>query len=121
MGLTKVIDDLTGEEKEELTLPSPCAAGIYTSKELIPLTATLFEKSGIPLERLNGFVSEFGRKFYGYPVVGKEGEVVLRRVEGGRVVESGYGYEKDGEGEGEKEWVVPFLAGEKLGWEIVQE
>lgn len=99
--------------KDEVTLPSPCAAGIYTSAELIPQLATIFESSGIPLERLAGFASTFGRKFYGVPA--KEGdEVTLRRVEG-KVVETAYGYET---AEGKK-WIVPFLAGEKLGWEIV--
>lgn len=100
--------------KDEVTLPSPCAAGIYTSAELIPQLATIFESSGIPLERLAGFASTFGRNFYGVPA--KEGdEVTLRRVEG-KVIETAYAYET---AEGKK-WIVPFLAGEKLGWEIVE-
>lgn len=105
-----------GLEKEEVTLPSGCAAGIYTSAELIPLVATIFEKSAIPLERLEGFVSTFGRSFYGVPA--EEGRnIELRRVEGGRIVEKAYPYEREG---AEKEWIVPFMAGEKLGWEIVR-
>ncbi|CAH7688977.1 hypothetical protein BY996DRAFT_6431673 [Phakopsora pachyrhizi] len=62
-----------------------CAAGIYTSINLIPLLATIFESalpppmatsnltkyfqdrrklSPIPLSRFNDFVSKFGRRFY---------------------------------------------------------
>ncbi|KAL8284259.1 hypothetical protein RQP46_005008 [Phenoliferia psychrophenolica] len=98
---------------EEVTLPSPCAAGIYTSADLIPLVATVFEASAIPLDCLAGFVSTFGRQLYGFPA--KEGdEVVLRRVAGGKAVASAYGFDRP---QG-REWVVPFMAGEKLGWEI---
>lgn len=100
--------------KEEITLPSGCAAGIYTSPTLLPLLATIFETSNIPIENLVGFASTFGRSFYGYPAK-KEDEVVLRRVEGGKFVEKAYAYERE---EG-REWIVPFMAGEKLGWEIV--
>ncbi|BGP36630.1 dihydroorotase [Rhodotorula kratochvilovae] len=102
-----------GEEQDEVTLPSPCAAGIYTSQNLVPLTAALFERAGIPLDRLEGFVSAHGRAFYGFPA--KEGqEVTIRRVEGKRV-DKAFGYKTD---QGEDEWVIPFLAGEEIGWEI---
>lgn len=101
--------------EDEVTLPSPCAAGIYTSAHLIPLVATVFEKTGIPLDKLNGFVSHFGRRFYGVPA--KEDErVVLRRVAGGREVSKAYAYDRD-EGKG-REYIIPFLAGDKLTWEI---
>ena len=96
-----------------MTLPSPCAAGIYTGANLVPLTAEIFERSGIPLERLEGFVSTHGRAFYGFPA--REGdEVVLRRVEG-RTVDKAYAYKTD---KGEDEWVIPFLAGEEIRWEV---
>jgi dihydroorotase len=101
--------------KDEITLPSPCAAGIYTSSDLIPLIATIFESSDIPLERLAGYVSDFGRKFYGIPAKGGE-EVTIVRVEGGKDVQMGYAYEV----KGKKEFIVPFMAGQKLGWEIVE-
>lgn len=63
------------------------------------------------LDKLEGFVSGHGRKFYG--VQAKEGvELRLRRTgkEGGVVpgVIRGDGVE-----------VVPFWAGQQLGWEIV--
>jgi dihydroorotase len=103
--------------EDEVTLPSPCAAGIYTSPDLIPLVATVFESSGIPLERMAGFVSTFGRAFYGVPAK-EEDEVTLRRVEGGKEVKKAWAYERDG-GAG-REWIVPFMAGQKLGWEIVE-
>ncbi|GAA5918820.1 hypothetical protein JCM1841_002754 [Sporobolomyces salmonicolor] len=103
-----------GTSTEEVTLPSPCAAGIYTSSHLIPLTAEIFERSDIPLERLEGFCSRFGREFYGFPA--KEGdEVTIRRVEGGKKVDKAFKYEKEGQGD---EWVIPFLAGETIGWEV---
>jgi len=106
----------TIEGKEEIVLPTPCAAGIYTSSNLIPLTAEIFERSGIPLDCLQGFVSTFGRDFYKVPNEKEEDRVTLKRVEG-KVVEKVWRFEK--EGEGEEEYVIPFLAGEKIGWEIV--
>jgi dihydroorotase len=101
--------------KQEISLPSPCAAGIYTSANLIPLTAEIFERSQIPLDKLQGFVSDFGRDFYKVPA--KEGEEIVIRRTSDRVVEKVWGYDKD-DGKG-KEYVIPFLAGEKIGWEIV--
>ncbi|GAA5872414.1 hypothetical protein JCM16303_004509 [Sporobolomyces ruberrimus] len=114
----RLVQNDQGKEEEQVTLPSPCAAGIYTSSNLIPLTAEIFEKSGISLDKLEGFVSDFGRKFYQVPA--KDGqEVKIRRVRGdGKEVEKVWGYDKDGD-KGGKEYVIPFLAGEKIGWEIV--
>ena len=90
--------------------PSPCAAGVYTSPILVPLVATLLESFGA-LDKLEGFVSGNGRKFYGLPA--KEGEVLrLRRVEGKRVPTVL-------RGEGLVE-VVPFWAGKALAWEILE-
>ncbi|GAA5859799.1 hypothetical protein JCM1840_006459 [Sporobolomyces johnsonii] len=103
-----------GTSTEEVTLPSPCAAGIYTSSHLIPLTAEIFERADIPLERMEGFCSRFGREFYGFPAK-KGDEVTIRRVEGGKKVNKAFKYEKEGQGD---EWVIPFLAGESIGWEI---
>ncbi|SCV68582.1 BQ2448_703 [Microbotryum intermedium] len=104
---------IDGVEGQEIVLPSPCAAGIYTQADLIPLVATIFEKAEIPLERMEGYVSEFGRRFYRIPA--KKGEEVeLRRVEG-KKVEKAFGFE----GEKCREFVVPFMAGEELGWELV--
>ncbi|WVF68159.1 dihydroorotase, homodimeric type [Kwoniella sp. CBS 6097] len=91
---------------------SACAAGVYTSPILIPLVATLLESFGA-LDKLAGFVSENGRKFYGVPA-GENQELKLRRTGNG---------EDDGlvqgtfKGEGVE--VLPFWTGKKLGWEIV--
>ncbi|GAA5925421.1 hypothetical protein JCM10213_008787 [Rhodosporidiobolus nylandii] len=101
-----------GTSTKEVTLPSPCAAGIYTSQNLIPLTAEIFERSQIPLDRLQGFCSDFGRQFYGFPAPQGE-EVTIVRKEG--KVPKAFSYDKEGQGE---EWVIPFLAGETVGWEI---
>lgn len=102
-----------GSTEEEITLPSPCAAGIYTSSNLIPLTAEIFERSDIPLERMQGFCSKFGRDFYRFPA--KEGEeVTIKRVEG-KKVEKAFKYQTD---KGEDEYIIPFMAGDKIGWEI---
>lgn len=113
--VARVVNAQTGHDEDEVALPSPCAAGIYTGANLVPLTAEVFERGGIPLERLEGFVSSHGRRFYGVPA--PEGqEVVLRRTtKGARRVEKAFGYKTD---EGEDEWVIPFLAGEEIGWEI---
>lgn len=89
--------------------PSPCAAGVYTSPILVPLVATLLESFGA-LDKLEGYVSNNGRKFYGVPA--KQGdEVTLRRTTEGKKVP---GLIK---GAGGIE-VVPFWAGKPLGWEI---
>jgi dihydroorotase len=93
--------------------PSPCAAGVYTSPILIPLVATLLEGFGA-LDKLEGFVSGHGRKFYGVPA--KEGDGLrLRRVEKGL----GKRVPSVLRGDGGVE-VVPFWAGKELGWEIAQ-
>ncbi|GAA5995122.1 hypothetical protein JCM5350_002773 [Sporobolomyces pararoseus] len=111
-----VTEDEGGQvTKEEVTLPSPCAAGIYTSSNLIPLTAEIFERSKISLDKLEGFVSKFGRNFYKVPAKQGEQVTIKRKIEGVEV-EKVWGYEKE---DGEKEYVIPFLAGEKIGWEIV--
>jgi dihydroorotase len=86
---------------------TPCAAGVYTSPFLIPLVAELLESFGA-LDRLEGYVSGHGRKFYGIPA--KEGqEIVLKR---GKTRVPGLIRGPGAE-------VVPFWAGKDLGWEIV--
>lgn len=90
---------------------SACAAGVYTSPILIPLVATLLESFGA-LDKLEGFVSGHGRKFYGEPA--KEGqELRLRRTK------EDEGFVK-GTFRGDGVEVMPFWAGKRLGWEIAQ-
>ncbi|WWC65398.1 dihydroorotase, homodimeric type [Kwoniella dejecticola CBS 10117] len=93
---------------------SACAAGVYTSPILIPLVATLLESFGA-LDKLQGFVSDNGRNFYGVPV--KEGdELRMRRItdEDKGIVRNTF---KSEEIEGLE--VVPFWLGKRLNWEIV--
>ena len=96
-----------------------CAAGIYSSSELVPLVAELFEDASygtqIPLERLNGFVSAFGRRFYQEPVRAGEKSLRLRRGSGRRLPQ-GYSFVAE---DGEQEYVRPFYAGRTVRWEIV--
>ena len=89
--------------------PSPCAAGVYTSPILIPLVASLLESFGA-LEKLQGYVSDHGRAFYGIPA--KSDKVItLRRSKMDKPVP---GLLRKGDIA-----VVPFWAGKPLSWELV--
>ncbi|KAF9021638.1 Dihydroorotase [Hymenopellis radicata] len=85
-----------------------CAAGIYTQPILLPLVAHILDSFG-QLDKLQGFVSTFGRKFYGFPADAEE-KVRLRKTEG-KVVEEVYTFEQES--------VVPFWSGKEIAWEIV--
>jgi dihydroorotase len=94
------------------TPSQPCAAGVYSSPVLLPLVAHLLESFGA-LHRLSGFVSDFGRRFYGFELGdGDEGEysapVKLVRVS------STIGQELSLGGQS----VVLFWAGRTLDWSI---
>jgi len=97
-----------------------CAAGIYSSSELLPLVAELFEDESlgvkIPLDRLEDYVSNFGRKFYQEPVRSNEQPLVLRRCDK-RVLPGGYAFQGD---DGQAEYVRPFYADKAIGWEIAR-
>ncbi|KAG5646456.1 hypothetical protein DXG03_003506 [Asterophora parasitica] len=87
-----------------------CAAGIYTSPILLPLVAHLLESFGA-LDKLEGFVSNFGRAFYKQATSVEHSKVVLRRPTAGKaLVDEKYTLGEDS--------VVPFWAGGELGWEI---
>lgn len=90
--------------------PQPCAAGVYTSPVLLPLVAYILEKAGA-LDKLVGFTSSNGRAFYGLPVEENDRPVTLRRVKG-KAVPAFYKGSQEGVD------IVPFMAGEELGWEI---
>jgi dihydroorotase len=73
------------------------------------------------LDRLEGFVSGFGRAFYKREVASDvpimagsttKGKVVLRKMSVGQIIDERY---VDGE-----ESVVPFWAGREICWEIVE-
>ncbi|KAL9938840.1 hypothetical protein V8E36_002559 [Tilletia maclaganii] len=105
-----------------------CAAGVYTSAILLPLCTHLLESFGA-LDKLEGYVSTFGRTFYRLSEA-QEGisSVTLRRVgagsegttEAARVPFAYIHPEHEAMPEGAKDriQVVPFMAGATLNWEI---
>ena len=99
--------------KSTATPAQSCAAGVYTSPVLLPLVAHLLESFGA-LDRLEGFVSTFGRSFYKREVPGNSTvpvpSIVLKRAEGGELI-------KEGWAEGDQE-VIPFWSGQKIDWVI---
>ncbi|KAJ7368029.1 hypothetical protein DFH08DRAFT_830121 [Mycena albidolilacea] len=96
--------------KSTSTPTQGCAAGIYTSPILLPLVAHLLE-SFDALDKLEGFVSTFGRCFYRRELSAENtSNVVLRKIDG-HVVEGKYG--------ADEESVVPFWAGKEINWKIV--
>ena len=78
-------------------------AGIFNAPFALESYATVFDREGA-LDRLEGFASEHGARFYGLPL--NEGTVTLERAEVSVP-------ERIGE-------VVPFHAGETLGWRVVE-
>ncbi|ORX69091.1 Dihydroorotase [Linderina pennispora] len=87
------------------------AAGVFTTPILIPLMATLFEKLGC-LDKLEGFVSTNGRKFYQLPTVSSENGIKL--VKNQLDVPSAYSVKST------EDTVVPFMAGKDLPWSIAE-
>ena len=89
----------TKQDKE-----SACGcAGIFSAPNALESYAQTFEEEGA-LDRLEGFASEFGPRFYGLPL--NEGKVTLRRVS--QAVPAIM--EHDGL------QIVPFQAEEELAW-----
>jgi dihydroorotase len=81
-------------------------AGIYTAHAAIELYATAFEEAGA-LERLEGFASEFGPRFYGLPP--NEERITLVREEWRAPERVAFGAEE----------LVPLRAGESIPWKLV--
>ncbi|TDL29450.1 Dihydroorotase [Rickenella mellea] len=97
--------------KSTSTPSQSCAAGIYTSPILLPLTAHLLESFGA-LDKLANFVGEFGRRFYGLDMSTGNPIVTLREVEGhGVTIQESWKCGEDS--------LVPFMAGKRIRWEIV--
>ncbi|KAF5393547.1 hypothetical protein D9757_000275 [Collybiopsis confluens] len=95
-------------QKSNSTPSCGCAAGIYTSPILLPLTAHILE-SFDALDKLEGYVSTFGRAFYQQPADGSK--IRLKQmVNGVSVPEDGYSLRD--------ETVVPFWAGKRINWII---
>ena len=76
-------------------------AGIFNAPFALESYATVFEEEGA-LDRFEAFASEHGARFYGLPL--NEGTVTLERVD------HSVGEEIAG--------LVPFHAGETLGWRL---
>ena len=76
-------------------------AGIFNAPLALETYAKVFDEEGA-LDRLEGFASEHGARFYGLPL--SQGTVTLERSEE-QVPDEVAG-------------LVPFLAGETLGWSI---
>jgi dihydroorotase len=76
-------------------------AGIFNAPFALETYASVFEEEGA-LDRFEAFASEHGARFYGLPL--NEGEIALERAEI-TIPETMSG-------------IVPFLAGEKLGWRL---
>ncbi|MBA2932676.1 dihydroorotase [Sphingomonas sp. CGMCC 1.13654] len=81
-------------------------AGIFNAPYAIESYAQVFEEDGV-LDRLEGFASEHGPRFYGLPL--NEGTITLERVD--TVV-------PDRIGDGALA-LVPFHAGETVRWQFV--
>jgi dihydroorotase len=89
------------------TKEAPCGcAGIFTAHAALELYAVAFEEAGA-LERLEGFASRFGARFYGLPL--NTDTITLERREWKVPVTLAYGEER----------LVPLRAGEALPWTIV--
>ena len=86
-----------------------CAAGVYTSPILLPLTAHLLE-SFDALDKLEGFVSKNGRAFYKREVTSTDGNSVVRLRKHKGTVRGTYTL-KEVE-------VVTFWSGKDLEYEI---
>ncbi|MGP1253076.1 MAG: dihydroorotase [Kiloniellales bacterium] len=83
-------------------------AGIFSAPTALESYAQTFEEEAA-LERLEGFASEFGPRFYGLPL--NEGRVTLRRTPQPVPEVMGQGDLN----------VVPFHAGEQLAWRFEDE
>jgi len=88
-----------------------CAAGIYTSPILLPLTAHLLESFGA-LDKLEDFVSKNGRAFYMKEITSTDDgtDIVRLRRRKAPVTERYLLREEE---------VVPFWTGKDLEWEMI--
>jgi dihydroorotase len=81
-------------------------AGIYTAHAAIELYAIAFEEAGA-LERLEGFASEHGARYYGLPL--NEGTITLERREWRVPERFAFGPDE----------LVPLRAGETVPWTLL--
>jgi dihydroorotase len=81
-------------------------AGIYTAHAAIELYATAFEEAGA-LDKLEGFASVFGARFYGLPVSSER--ITLVREEWTVPEHLAFGAEE----------LIPLRAGETIPWKLL--
>jgi dihydroorotase len=81
-------------------------AGIYTAHAAIELYAAAFEEAGA-LDKLEGFASEFGARFYGLPP--NEERIALARQDWRAPERIPFGADE----------LVPLRAGETIPWKLV--
>jgi dihydroorotase len=90
------------------TKEAPCGcAGIFSAHAALELYAEAFEDAGA-LDKLNGFGSEYGARFYGLPY--NEGTVTLTKESWD--VPASYRFGSDE--------LVPLRAGERMLWRVAQ-
>ena len=93
---------------------SSCScAGIFNAPFAIESYAEVFDEEGA-LENLESFSSEFGASFYKLPL--NKDSITLARED--HIVTNSYEFLND---QNNKESVVPFHAGEKMRWSVVQD
>ena len=80
-------------------------AGIFSAPVALELYAEAFDQAGA-LQRLEGFASDFGARFYGLPL--NEETVTLERID--QPVPPHYPYADD--------TIIPLRAGGKVGWRL---
>ncbi|KAL4401010.1 dihydroorotase [Malassezia pachydermatis] len=105
---------------EDLVKNCGCAAGVYTQPVLLPLCATLLESFGA-LDKLAGYVSENGRRFYKESATPGRTVKLRRSTEADAHVPAAYVHpasQSKADGDASKLQVMPFMAGQRLGWVI---
>lgn len=81
-------------------------AGIYTAHAAIELYAEVFDQASA-LDRLENFASRYGADFYGLPY--NDGQITLQKSDMSVPEELAFGADT----------LVPFRAGERVGWRLV--
>ncbi|KAI8051651.1 dihydroorotase, homodimeric type [Syncephalis plumigaleata] len=101
-----VAQDSAPHTRETKECAHACA-GVFTSPDLIPYVASVFDEIGA-LDKLKGFVCDFGRRFYRIPQPAANETIQLVRTD--TAVADVYA--------AGPLTVVPFRAGEAIGWQL---
>jgi dihydroorotase len=93
---------------ERATKETACGcAGMFTAHAAIELYAEVFDRAG-RLDRLEGFASDFGARFYGLPVHEERITLIKESWEAPAGLEFGGGT------------LIPYRAGEPIAWRLEQ-